>query len=317
NDLQEAREIAEIYEEIHESETGVFGLGKTKNERKAARQEKKADRKEAKADKKAIKEKAKEEKKAIKDKYKGKEKRENLKKVRQEKRDEMKDFREETGRGLVRNIVRYNPATILLRNGILAAMKLNMFRLAKVAKWGYLSEVAAKEKGLNLIEYQKSVKLLQKLENVFKDVGGKLENLKTAIIKGGKGEGLKGLGVEPVTAAAALTAAAGTLAAVKLFAKQLGIDSDNFGKNLFPNDKGAAADEDSIDEGDPSGLPTGDWSSEGFDSEEERDIISRNTNADDDEKKNSMWLWIGLGAAGLVTLAAVSGVFKGKKTNKK
>jgi hypothetical protein len=79
---------------------------------------------------------------------------------------------------------RINPATVALRNGILAAMKLNVFKLAQRIKWAYLSEADARKKGVDIEKWKKLVKVREKLENIFYGAGGKQENLKKAILTG-------------------------------------------------------------------------------------------------------------------------------------
>lgn len=92
-----------------------------------------------------------------------------------------------------------NPVTLALRNGILAAMKLNIAKIGSRLRWSYLSPNAAKAKGIDMDGYAKLVKTRQKLENIFYNAGGNPANMKKAILKG-KGNkdhvvsGLLGLG---------------------------------------------------------------------------------------------------------------------------
>lgn len=147
-----------------------------------------------------------------------------------------------------------NPATILLRNGFLAAMKVNLMKVAEKLRYGYLTPEQAKARGMNLQAFAKLKKVLEKAEKVYEGAGGKKTNLKKAILSG-KGNkngkiplsgfedddglyadrdeynvlfGLEGFGDlgEPVTAAsiaaatATITALAGALSQVKgLFQK--------------------------------------------------------------------------------------------------
>lgn len=96
-----------------------------------------------------------------------------------------------------------NPATLALRNGILAAMKLNIGKIGSRLRWSYLSPNAAKGKGMDMERYAGLVKTRQKLESIFFNAGGNPNNMKKAILKG-KGNkdhavnGLLGLGaLEP------------------------------------------------------------------------------------------------------------------------
>ena len=157
-----------------------------------------------------------------------------------------------------------NPATLLLRNGLLASMKLNIFKIATRMKYAYLSDEDAKKKGVDVGKLQHLKKIKDKLENIFYGAGGKPANLKKAILtgKGNKNHEVSGLGDfeydndvedmnestplpqllgeeifhsenattlgalgEPVTAAS-ITAATGALAAIAGLLKKIG--------NIFP-----------------------------------------------------------------------------------
>jgi hypothetical protein len=104
-------------------------------------------------------------------------------------------------KGLVKKVVskinKVNPATILLRNGVLASMKLNIKNVAKRLRWSYLTPEQAKAKGILPDKFQKLVATRQKLENIFTVAGGKTDNLKKAILggKGNKDKAVNGLGL--------------------------------------------------------------------------------------------------------------------------
>lgn len=93
---------------------------------------------------------------------------------------------------------RVNPATILLRNGVLASMKLNIFKIAQRLKWAYLSDEDAKKKGIDMEKLQHLKKIKDKLEQIYYGAGGKPENFKKAILKGkgNKHHEVNGLGEE-------------------------------------------------------------------------------------------------------------------------
>ncbi|MCC7302518.1 MAG: hypothetical protein IT233_07750 [Bacteroidia bacterium] len=150
---------------------------------------------------------------------------------------------------------RANPATVLLRNGVLAAMKLNLMNVASRLKYAYLSDAEAQKRGVDMAKFQKLKTVKTKLESIFFGAGGKPENLKAAILtgKGNKNHDVKGLGNvnqltplpellgndiflgeneetlgelgEPVTAAS-ITAASGALAVIAGLLKSIG--------NIFP-----------------------------------------------------------------------------------
>lgn len=79
---------------------------------------------------------------------------------------------------------RINPATVLLRNGVLAAMKLNFLQVSSNLRYTYLSEAQAKQKGMLMDRFAKLKTIREKLEKVFYGAGGKPENLKKAILTG-------------------------------------------------------------------------------------------------------------------------------------
>ncbi|MFB6453795.1 transglutaminase-like domain-containing protein [Chitinophaga sp. Hz27] len=87
-------------------------------------------------------------------------------------------------RKVLNKINKINPATVLLRNGFLAAMKLNLFKVASRIKYAYLSPEEATKRGIIKDKYDKLVKVREKLENIFEGAGGNPKNLKKAILKG-------------------------------------------------------------------------------------------------------------------------------------
>lgn len=95
-----------------------------------------------------------------------------------------------------------NPATILLRNGVLLGMKINMMKVAQKLRFGYLSETELRRRGFNESAIQKLKKAIDKIQKVYKGAGGKNENLRKAILEGkGNRDGkvpknLSGLGEE-------------------------------------------------------------------------------------------------------------------------
>ncbi len=92
---------------------------------------------------------------------------------------------------------RINPATGLLRVGVLASMKLNLMKIAGRIRYAYLTDAQAQAKGLDMQKLQKLRSILKKLEDVFYSGGGKKENLKKAILtgKGNKDHEVSGLGM--------------------------------------------------------------------------------------------------------------------------
>lgn len=94
---------------------------------------------------------------------------------------------------------RLNPATAMLRAGILASAKLNVMKIGSRLKYGYLSEEEAKKRGVDMGKFARLKKVREKLENIFYGAGGKPENLKKAILtgRGNKNHDVSGLGYLP------------------------------------------------------------------------------------------------------------------------
>lgn len=99
-------------------------------------------------------------------------------------------------KGLIKKVLnkvnKVNPATVLLRNGILAAMKLNVKNIAKRLRWSYLTPEQAAQKGIDPAKFQRLIATRQKLEKIFYGAGGNESNLKKAIL-GGKGNSDKAI----------------------------------------------------------------------------------------------------------------------------
>jgi hypothetical protein len=93
-------------------------------------------------------------------------------------------------------INRVNPATLLLRTGVLASMKLNIFKVAQRLKYSYLTEEQAKQKGMNIEKWKHLKQVREKLDKILFGAGGKPENMKKAILtgKGNKNHEVSGLG---------------------------------------------------------------------------------------------------------------------------
>ncbi len=102
----------------------------------------------------------------------------------------------------VHAVNRVNPATALLRTGLLAAMKMNMMNVAGRLKWTYLSNDEAQKKKLNMERWAKTKSVRERLEKIFYGAGGMPENLRQSILtgKGNKGKEVNGLGVIPIYA---------------------------------------------------------------------------------------------------------------------
>lgn len=85
---------------------------------------------------------------------------------------------------VINKVNKVNPATVAVRNGILASMKLNIKNVASRLRWSYLSPQDASKKGIDSSKFQRLIATRQKLENIFYKCGGKPENLRKAILSG-------------------------------------------------------------------------------------------------------------------------------------
>lgn len=107
-----------------------------------------------------------------------------FKKVGKAVKKTVKKVSDKVGDG-IRFLNRYtNPATILLRNGFLLAMKTNLLNVGGRLRYAYLTDAEAKAKGINVSELQKLRKVKDRAETVYWQAGGKKDNLKKAILKG-------------------------------------------------------------------------------------------------------------------------------------
>lgn len=87
-------------------------------------------------------------------------------------------------KSILNKLNKFNPATILLRNGLLVSMKLNIGGVAKKLRWSYLTPEQVTAKKMNANEFAKLVKVRKTLESIFYGAGGNLKNLKKAMLKG-------------------------------------------------------------------------------------------------------------------------------------
>lgn len=79
---------------------------------------------------------------------------------------------------------RLNPATAVLRAGILASAKLNIMKISQRLKYAYLTDEEAQKRGIDMQKFAKLKNVRDKLDKIFYGAGGKPENLKKAILSG-------------------------------------------------------------------------------------------------------------------------------------
>jgi len=89
------------------------------------------------------------------------------------------------GKG-VRFVNRFvNPATILIRNGWLIAMKVDLFNVAQTLRWGYADwATVSRHTNLSQGEWDKLKRKAEDIEIIYWQVGGERSNLKRAILTG-------------------------------------------------------------------------------------------------------------------------------------
>jgi hypothetical protein len=158
---------------------------------------------------------------------------------------------------MVKAIVRFNPLTIAIRGGLLAALRLNMFGIAKKLQYAYLPEDLASKYNIEPEKLKELKKRHSKVKKLFKGLQGKESNLRKAILKGAKQKSpdfsLKGIdsilaelkGLEAigelaelgdlgvVATAASVGAASGVLAKISSWLKPV--------KNIFNKIRGKSA----------------------------------------------------------------------------
>jgi hypothetical protein len=146
-------------------------------------------------------------------------------------------------------IVRFNPLSIAIRNGLLAALRLNMFGIAKKLQYAYLPDQMASKYNIDAKKLRDLKKRHRRVRKLFKGLQGREKNLRKAILKGAKQKsrdfslkGIDGLlaelkGLEAigelgelgqmgaVATAASVGAATGVLAKIKSWLKPV--------KNIF------------------------------------------------------------------------------------
>ncbi len=79
---------------------------------------------------------------------------------------------------------RVNPATALLRAGVLASMKLNVMNVAAKLRFAYWSDEHAQQNNMDMGKFNQLKRIREKLEKIFHGAGGKTYNLRKAIITG-------------------------------------------------------------------------------------------------------------------------------------
>lgn len=135
-------------------------------------------------------------------------------------------------------LVRFNPATIAIRNGFLLALKLNIGRMSEKMKWAYATPQQAAAKRISPSQVAAAKNAVAKVEKMFTKIGGKTDNMRKAILhaKKGKLNGLGQLGVAPL--AAGLAAALPFIKMVMDVLKKSGLVKQGESESLTPDGAG-------------------------------------------------------------------------------
>ena len=130
-------------------------------------------------------------------------------------------------------LVKYNPAVMAIRGGILLVLKYGIFPFPKMKtrlKWAFASDAQLKKAGISKEYRRRNQKVLKTLEAKFVKFGGKRSNIKKAVLAGKKGRlsgfddyetlNIQGLGDGGISAGAMVTAATAVLTFIsRLFKK--------------------------------------------------------------------------------------------------
>lgn len=81
-------------------------------------------------------------------------------------------------------INKLNPAAAILRAGILASMKLNVFKVASHLRFAYWSQDQARKKNMDMSKFNQLQRIREKMEKIYFGAGGKKSSLKKAILEG-------------------------------------------------------------------------------------------------------------------------------------
>lgn len=144
---------------------------------------------------------------------------------------QVKQAATKVGEAIKKFVVLSNPLTLLMRAGVLMAMKVNLFGMAERLYPALLSKEEAAKKNVPEALWLRSKNGLDKVSKVFEAIGGKRSKLEKYIKNGlaGKKKTLAGLGAaDPYSAAAAIIAAAATLVTAASKMKEAGVNKRDY-----------------------------------------------------------------------------------------
>lgn len=105
-------------------------------------------------------------------------------------------------------VMKYNPATVLIRNSFLGLLNLNFLKMASKLGWGYVSIEDATARRYNPQKYLKAINRRKEVENIFEKFGGDKSSLKKAVKNGAAKGGVHFSGLGEVAVGTIIAAAA-------------------------------------------------------------------------------------------------------------
>ena len=87
---------------------------------------------------------------------------------------------------VVKAVIKYNPLSLIIKGGILLAMRLNMFNFAKKLYPGMISEQEAARLGISAADWQKHKQAYDKSFKIYEKFGGTRKKFDSALQKGSK-----------------------------------------------------------------------------------------------------------------------------------
>jgi hypothetical protein len=109
-----------------------------------------------------------------------------------ERKEKRQQFVEDFKKGSLKDKIRTgfhvlnkaNPASLLLRGGILASMKLNLFKVASNLRFAYWTPEQARANDMDMGKYNQLQRIRERVEKIYFRAGGKPESLKKAMLTG-------------------------------------------------------------------------------------------------------------------------------------
>ena len=145
--------------------------------------------------------------------------------------EKTKEVAKKAGEIIKKFVVLSNPLTLLMRAGVLMAMKVNLFGMAERLLPALLTKEEAAKRNVPEALWIRSKNGLDKVAKVFEVIGGKRSKLERYIREGlaGKKKTLAGLGAaDPYSAAAAIIAAAATLITAASKMREAGVNKRDY-----------------------------------------------------------------------------------------